>query len=769
MKGILVVPIIARPPVIEGGSIHYDQITHMYIIIYKKAMELRAGKAGAQKELYTAVKQLIFKTEGKKIGTREFLSIVERIQGKTALLRGLLMGKRVNYCGRTVAGPDSSLKFGAIRLPEAWTKILTKPVKVAAYNIDHLTKLMHQGRITHIRLKKTGLRRFYTPNIRYKLEIGDIVERWLEDGDWVVNNRQPTLHRQSMMAYKVVIGKPLVIGLHLSYTSPMNCDFDGDENNAWLPQYLEVEAECDGLMNVIENIMSSEQNKPIMGLVMNSITGAYLLTDSRTLINDDLFFELLNLITNKDHFGTLYGRLIKYGVHPRSGYAIFSAMLPEDFYYSHAGVQIYEGIMVSGQLKKAHVGASARSIIQELHKEYGSQRTADFFTDAPWVIGKWLIERGFSVGLRDCISLAINEYGVEYDRSKKVLAEQMAEVYSKIESLGGKVDDPLEEMYREQQINQISEVPKTTGLLLAKEILSKDNSLGIMTDQGSGAKGTISNVGSMVGIIGFQFLKGQILKHTITGKTRLLPTFDENSLNPESYGFVAQSYYQGLTPEGLFFIQAAGRENLLDTALKTAETGTISRRLVKALENVVVGNDYSIRNISGTLFNPCYNFGYAISDTINLQSNFATFIDLKKTVARLNLKRGWLPKDQANKINTNRDKLGPLDQENILPIPVDGFPNGPPVQNTTITYNLNEQVNRATVKTKITKFEKARIIGTRAVQIENNSPLLVDNGDELDPVKIAKMEFNLGLLKIYIIRRFPDGSTEKVYPTLDNI
>jgi DNA-directed RNA polymerase beta' subunit len=317
MKGILVPPVIARPPIYEGGAIHHDQLTHMYVTIVRKVANIASGKPDAVIELYTAVKQLIFKTEGKKMSMRDFLSIVERIQGKNALLRGLLMGKRNNYCGRTVAGPDPSLRYGQVRLPESWAKVLTKPDKVTYFNIHNLQALLEAGQITHITPVRTGLRKFYDPRFKYRLQIGDKVERWLRDGDRVVVNRQPTLHRQSMMSYEVVLGYQLTIGLHLSYTSPMNCDFDGDENNAWSPQDFEVEAEAEIILDVKQNIMSSEQNRPIMGLVMNSISGAYLLTESTTRIDDDLFAELIGLITNQDVLQSLYARLTKYGVHPR--------------------------------------------------------------------------------------------------------------------------------------------------------------------------------------------------------------------------------------------------------------------------------------------------------------------------------------------------------------------------------------------------------------------------------------------------------------------
>lgn len=778
LRGILVPPVIARPPVYEGGSIHHDKLTRMYVAIVRKVQDLTNGKPGAANEVYNALKQLIFKTDGKKMGMHDFLSIVERIQGKQALLRGLLMGKRVNYCARTVAGPDPSLKYGQLRVPESWAPVITKPIKVTDFNIREMTRLLEAGKITHITVKKTGLRKFCQGSLRYRLQRGDIVERWLQNGDRVVNNRQPTLHRQSMMAYEVVLGYQLTIGLHLSYTTPMNCDFDGDENNIWCPQDFEVEAECEILMNVKNNIMSSEQNRPIMGLVMNSVSGAYLLSEPSTRLDNDLFAELLTLVTNQKPLDTLYSRLIKYGVHPRSGQAVFSSMLPEDFYYEQKGVLIMEGILFSGRLKKSHVGTSHRSIIQELYKKYGTERTADFFTDAPWVINKWLMERGFSVGMSDMINLAIDEKtGEEYDKNKRILEQELAKIYVQLEALGSKHTDPIEESFRQRQINNLVNVAQGIGLRLAKEVLSGDNSIGVMTDQGAGTKGGIANIGQMMGSVGQQFYRSERLKPTISGGKRLLPTYDENDNNPEAHAFIPVSFFTGLSPEGLFFLQAGGREGLLDTALKTAETGAMQHRMIKAFENVIIGNDGSIRNTIGTMFSPIYNSGYDIGEMMAVETlgkpDLASFIDIKSVVAELNIERGWVPANVNASISNQRikvvDEIGSSPENVLTPPPPSYVSKGPVLQNTTVVHNIEEPVVVPSLTRKLTKFEKARIVGTRSVQLSNNAPPLLDIDDEIDPVKIALMEYDAGILDLYIVRRFADGSYQKVYPTLENI
>lgn len=771
MKGLPVIPLIARPPAPdpEGGDMRQDMLSNAYNIMVHK-IENMANKTTDTQELYSQVKQLFFNNEGKKMGMRDFMSIVERIQGKHALLRNLLMGKRNNHCGRTVSGPDASLRFGEIGVPMEWAKILTKKIRVTNFNIAELTKLLHEGKVTHIISNKTALRKDVrqvdTQNLR--LHIGDYVERFLQNGDRVIVNRQPTLHKQSMMAYNIVLGKPLTVRLHLSYTSPMNNDFDGDENNLWNPQDFEVEAEAETIMNVKNNIMSAEQNRPIMGLVMNSVSGCYLISQPSVRIDDDLFAQLLEFVSDKESLKTLFYRLNKYGVHPRSGQAIFSATLPADFYYNIKGVRIMEGILVSGILTKAHVGASHRSIIQELHKSYSHQRVADFFTEVPWIINKWLVERGFSVGLADCLNLVVNEKGEEIDKNKEILKKELANVYVKIEALGLPVDDPIEEMFRKRQINDIVNVSKGIGMKLADDVLSKDNSIGVMTEKGAGTKGDVANIGQMMGAVGQQFYKGNRLAPTITGGRRLLPTFDVDDTNPEAHAFIPQSFETGLTPEGLFFLQAGGRENLLDTALKTAETGSLQHKLTKALESIIIGYDGSIRNTTGTMFCPMYNSGYNIAEMVQVEKNgkpdFSSFMDLKAKIEELNMKRGWVPKDvrdkiiemkQVNTVDPNLETILAKDEAviEIINDPVD----------------LKANVEKILPETKITAFERTRIISTRAMQLSNNAAPMIDTHGVIDPVSIAEAEYESGLCQQYIIRKFPDGTYLKVYPTLENI
>lgn len=772
ISGVIVTSRISRPRMYRNGQYYHDSLTQLYVnilrrlerltnlekppITFNRLEEIRKAKLG----LYTSIKELIYERKRetvKKSDKVDPLSVFQRIQGKNALIRHAMMGKIVEYCGRTVAGPDPSLKFGQIRIPELWRSILTKKITVTSFNIDHLKGLYEAGRITHIIPLRTGiltkvLDQKDIANSKYTLNIGDKVHRWLENGDRVVVNRQPTLHRQSMMKYEVVLGKQLTIGLHLSYTTPMNADFDGDEINTWNPQDFEVEAETEIIMDVKKNIMSSEQNRPMMGLVMNSISGAYLSTVTDVTINKDLFAELLTFVTDQENIRTLHARLIKYGVNPYSGKAIFSAMLPKDFYYNQKGVVILEGILVSGKLKKSTVGASHRSIIQDLYKKYGPEVTSNFFTDAPWILNKWIMERGFSVGLLDMVNLIVDEKkGIELDRNVVVLKEELANIYNQLQTLAGKYEDPIEERFRQQQIINISNVANGIGIRLADNVLSKDNSIGVMTEKGAGTKGAVANIAQMMGAVGQQFLYGQRLPQTITKGRRALPVYDEDDQNPEAYGFIPQSFFQGLTPSGLFFLMAGGRQSLLETALSTAQSGNLQHLMLKAFENVVISYDGSIRNTVGYMFAPMYNSGYDIGEMMMVdnpgKTDFTSFVDIKNLVNELNVKRGWVPKEVNYAVSQNRVKNNNIKNDDLP-------------QNKLDKRIIVEDYEPVKVN-KLNKFELSRTIGSRAKEISNGSLPLVNIGNELDVVKIAMMEYDNGILpNMKIVRKYDKGHHE---------
>lgn len=655
MKSIPVIPICSRPPVVRDGEIVQDTLTLMYlnIVRYNQRLLEKDIPPDDRKEL---VKGLVRSIEQMFISPDEnLLDIRDRIGGKEGIIRDLIQGKRVNYSARTVLGPDPNLKFGQIRVPRVFAPYLTYPETISASNIGRLTALFRAGRVTYItpsRGKYEGKRIQVNERIKreYNLSRGDIVERWLQDGDYVAFNRQPTLHKQGFMGYEVVLGDALTIGLHLAYTGPHNADFDGDEGTLHVPQSTEAMLEVAILMGVKNCILNAQNNKNIIGVVMDALAGAYLMTQPETFVDRGTFMNIVSFLENTSGRDTLFNRLERYHIPRTSGRSLFSAILPEDFYYRKGDVLIRDGVLVSGIITKDHIGSSHGSIVQVLIKDYGVDTTVDFLTDIYNIMREWLDVRGFSVGLDDCFLAGDNpQQSIEYEIQRAKML---------VKSMGWKLDDPLEEERREKQIIAYLNTAKGLGARISEQNLPASNAFNVMAK--SGAKGSTFNIAQITGMLGQQFVQGQRMPESISGGTRCLPYFPENSLDPAARGFCTNSFLTGLRPSELFFHQAGGREGLTDTAVKTAETGAMHHRVVKALEDIKVYNDGSVRNTVGTIFQYIYGedgFGGDMLEMVNTKTGkFSSFINTKRLAGRINARYGYTTP-------------GEPEMEEVIPIP----------------------------------------------------------------------------------------------------
>ena len=387
-------------------------------------------------------------------------------------------------------------------------------------------------------------------------------------------------------------------------------------------------------MSVACNIMNAQNNTNIAGVVFDALTGSYILSLPETKVDPEVFMNTVSFMVDDSSFPTLYERLDKYHVPRDSGRAYLSLLFPPDFYYSKEDTQIREGILISGTLSSSTIGSAQGTIIQALYKDYGQKRTVDFLTDIYWAAGNFLDSYGFSVGMDDCFLTGKDpQKTIEYEVQRAKML---------VKSMGPKLLDPLEEERREEQIRAYLNTVKNLGAKISKENLKEDNSFNVMAK--SGAKGSTYNIAQITGILGQQFVKGQRLPQTLSGKTRSLPYFPENDLYPSSRGFIANSFLTGLTPAEFFFHMAAGREGLVNTAITTGDTGHIHHKIAKSMEDIKVVKDGSVRNASGVVFQFAYGddgFDASMLESVSTKTGkFASFINLKRAAGRINAKYG---------------------------------------------------------------------------------------------------------------------------------
>lgn len=690
LRAFPVIPPNSRPVIYKDGTIWYDDLTKMYMDIINHNLAVQSTTSETERKekinsLNFAIKHFIDNTDGKysHAGRKDMQSIHQRIIGKTGVIKKSLMGKRVNFSARTPISPDPTLKFGQIRIPRIWASTLTVQVTIRSYNLKHFQDIIDEalkiGAPVPISYlvpgygKKKGQKVKADDNLfrKVRLRDGDVIHRWLQDGDFVIANRNPTLHKQGFMGFEVVLGDPLTVGLHLSYTTPMNADFDGDEINIHALQTAASRVELEMTMNVRNCIMNAQSNKPAVGVVYDGVVAAYLLTRKETvnhtvrddegkkkvittqedvLVDDILRYDCWMLLTSASQLVSLPERLKKHSVRINTGRALFSALLPEDFYYNRGKVLIIDGVLIEGTITKAHIGTAPGSIVQVLFRDYGEERTTEFLTDASFVLARWLTERGYTIGLGDC-------YPQDTEYREKINAD-IAKVKAQVESLGTKLDDPIEEERRERKIQGYVDVAKNIGMRIGNESLTEQNNLRIAV--ASGAKGTDYNIGLITGIVGQQAVRGGRIPYSLSNGTRCLPYFKEGELDPEARGFCVNSFFTGLTPAELWFHQAATRETVMESSVKTPVSGTIQDVIAKAFESFVVANDGSVRDASNNIIQYVYaNEGFAAEEVERIKvgaEEYTSFINLERIVGKINSKYGYYPGAQGGEVSMEEEK-----------------------------------------------------------------------------------------------------------------
>ena len=605
---------------------------------------------------------------------RPLKAIRQRLKGKEGRIRNNLMGKRVDYSARSVITPDPNIDLDELGVPEKIALNLTYPEKVSNININILNRLLEKGYNIHPGIKsiiKNGntitLTDINVTNI--KLELGDIVNRNLMDGDYVLFNRQPSLHKMSMMAHRVKVMKGNTFRLNVSVTPPYNADFDGDEMNMHVPQSINAVCELKNLVSVKYQIISPRENKPIITIVQDTLLGMNKLTktekityvnksegdmyfnentnmypvsesiEQKTIVDESTYFnktQLMNIICNLSTFnGNIPEptRQLMYegeSIDLWSGKSIVSYILPNNLnlemenssYDNNTSdkfnnklnkIKIVNGELIQGSLDKNVFTKTSKGLIHTIYNDYGHDRASDFINDMQKIVTYFLLTEGFSVGIGDIIaSEDINtEIRETIQENKKHINELMREIHLDVfENFSGQSN----EMYFEAKVNSIlNGVLSKTGKIGLRELDQKNRAVNMVN---SGSKGKIINIGQMVACLGQQNVDGKRIPNGFNDRT--LPHYYKFDDSAEARGFVQNSFISGQTPQEFYFHAMGGREGLIDTACKTAATGYIQRKLVKSMEDLYVSYDYSVRNSTGCIVQ--YVYGDDGMEGINIES-----------------------------------------------------------------------------------------------------------------------------------------------------
>ncbi len=581
---------------------------------------------------------------------------VQRLKGKQGRFRGNLSGKRVDFSGRTVISPDPTLGVEEVGVPRLMAMTLTYPERVTLQNIEKLRQLVINGAHQHPganfvlwkdetrgarnvpeqTMLKYGSRKWRETKWASILDIGDVVERHLEDGDIVLFNRQPSLHRLSIMAHRVKVLEGRTLRFNECVCAPYNADFDGDEMNLHVPQTEEARAEARELLGVSKNLSTPKNGEILVAATQDFLTCSYLLTSKDVFLTRQEVCRLASYFTDIQHQAEfvldlpapalikpmpmwtgkqMFSLLLKPSASDTTAVMLetkermFGSLARDDEGSVEPCMDLADGCvifrssdLVCGRLGKVSLGGGSKTgLFQVLSTDYGPKSAVTVMNRLARLSAKMIGERGFSIGIDDVtpadILLSKKSAAVEkgYEEVQQLIREFRQ---NKLNNVAGCDAETDLEIKVTGQLNSIRE----TAAKVCMKSLHTCNSPLIMSQCGS--KGSPINIAQMVACVGQQSVGGARAPNGFRDRT--LPHFMRNDKSPEGKGFVANSFYSGLEPTEFFFHTMAGREGLVDTAVKTAETGYMSRRLMKALEDLYVHYDGSVRNAANAIMQTQY-------------------------------------------------------------------------------------------------------------------------------------------------------------------
>ena len=611
---------------------------------------------------------------------RPLKSFVQRLKGKEGRLRGNLMGKRVDFSARTVITPDPNIKIDQLGVPYKIAMNLTFPEIVNQYNIHHLTRCVRNGPFEYpgaksYKRKSDGatISLQYVDRNSIVLEYGDVVSRHLKDGDDVLFNRQPSLHKMSMMAHKVKVLKHNTFRLNVSVTKPYNADFDGDEMNMHVPQSIQTAVELRQLARVPSQIISPRMNSPVISPVQDTLLGINRITNDGVYFTEKQMMELLMTIKSFD--GILPEPEINQGPYKRwSGRQLLSMILPplnmnmknssynenlEDDKLNH--VKIQDGKILQGRFDKAIISKGTKGLVHMIFNDFGEKACQDFLDNIQDIITKYLLITGFSVGISDLIADEDTKRKMEkvIVGKKKEVAEVIQHVHLNI--FKNEEGKPNEVEFENKIMEMLRKTINEAGNIGLKS-LDQNNRMTNMVSAGS--KGSPINISQMICSLGQQGIDGKRIPYGFVDRS--LPHFTKYDDSPEGRGFIENSFIGGLTPQEFFFHAMAGREGLIDTAVKTSETGYIQRKLIKAMEDLKVDQDLKVTNSYGKVIqfrygDDGYNFNNIESQSLDLLSH--TFEELEEK-HRFESQENWelfLDENTQKELEKEKDSQEKLD------------------------------------------------------------------------------------------------------------
>ncbi|ORY65285.1 RNA polymerase Rpb1 [Pseudomassariella vexata] len=706
-------PVCIRPSVAQEGASNEDDLTsRLGDIVWACSLIRTALQKGTglqtimeqweflQLQIAVYVNSDVPGLQNSGVG-KTMRGFCQRLKGKQGRFRGNLSGKRVDFSGRTVISPDPNLGIDEVAVPVLVAMNMTYPERVQRENIAKLRQCVINGPKTYPGAQqvikqdgdetyKVSLRFGDKKRVAESLRFGDVVERHLEDGDIALFNRQPSLHRLSIMSHLVKVRPWRTFRLNECVCGPYNADFDGDEMNLHIPQTEEARAEAINLMGVKHNLQTPKNGEPIIAATQDFITAAYILSGKDVFFDRKTFtyvcmhmmvdgethldlpppaiFKPQRLWTGKQVFSVLMrpnkaspvkinldAKCREFVAPNKSSSDPREANRAPDMCPRDGWLVVRNSEVMCGRMDKSTVGSGKKdSIFYVIMRDFGPDAAVVAMNRLAKLCARTLTNQGFSIGIGDVFPTATLTAEKEVLVKNAVLkTDELINKYNekKLEKAAG---CSLEETLENSISGTLSKVRQNAGDYCIKT-LSPNNAPWIMAS--SGSKGSNINVAQMIALVGQQIIGGSRVADGFQDRT--LHHFHKLARQPAAKGFVANSFYTGLRPTEFIFHAMSGREGLVDTAVKTAETGYMSRRLMKSLEDLSTQYDDTVRTSGGGVVQ--FQFGADKLDPLDMEGtavpvNFNRTLSHAENITWSNEDRALLPFEILEMCNDMLDK-----------------------------------------------------------------------------------------------------------------
>jgi len=575
----------------------------------------------------------------RQAGSKEMQPISAEISGKQGIIRGNLLAKRTDFSARTVITPNNGLRPDEVGIPASME--LTTQLVVTARNLEEARACVRAGPgrrpgavlMTRSSMMESARRGRYIripagdPAQREKLAMelrpGYVVHRFLEDGDAVYFNRQPSLHLISMRAMfvRVTYGPSKTLTFNAVSTPAFNADFDGDEMNIFVPQTPEAMVEAICLASSARQLTSWKggafQTKPVQDqmLAANLLTGDGVTIDAH--LARRLFLRSSRAQTGGARFAAF---LARHGGRFVTGRELFSLMLPEGLRVAGKGFKVHDGELVEGAMTKR----TLERVLKEVHGVHPTEAIS-FLSDVCLLGCDWITHcHGFTIGIRDVKPTP------EIDARIAALREKLAE---DAEDLVRRLDDgtlarekgafETEEFAFEREMIDLTMNAASDAMAIfvadakARTEAGDTNHMLVMSDHGAGSKGKDFNLQQTSSMLGLQKMEGRI--PTSGFQNRTLPFFYKYDRSPFVTGFVPENFVYGLSLPSTMFAAASGVESIVNSANGPSKSGYTNRKTCRSCESLVVATGSALVDMNnGMVVQPVYG-GDAVAPNVRIR------------------------------------------------------------------------------------------------------------------------------------------------------